>query len=75
MSHPFSSLFSVIFKDEHLLRKRLTIRHLPQWTVHFSGRVHYVKKLIINHFRITIVVSYYFQKRNARVDVPQSRKE
>ena len=30
------------------------------------GRVHHVKELIINHFRITIVVSYYFQKRNAR---------
>ena len=38
------------------------------------GRVHHVKELIINHFRITIVVSYYFQKRNARVDVPQSKK-
>ena len=35
------------------------------------GRVNYIKELIINHFRITIVVSYYFQKRNARVDVPQ----
>lgn len=34
------------------------------------GRVNYVKELIINHFRITIVVRTVFQKRNARVDVP-----